>query len=202
MPRRIRIAAALCVGAVTAACAGSAQAADFVVPFDNWQVGGTLTLAKLHQNISFPSGSTFNGSADLTTDQLTGNVSIPTFTSTIRVLGIPTQVTQQIVPAGPATGTITLGSGGTVTIAGTSADTIYLRSLGIGPISIPTTCHTASPVVFALNYTGPLNLSAGFTFSGRTTIPQLAGCGLVGPLLSSLLSGPNNAYSLSLSPPA
>jgi len=201
MSRRIRIAAALCVATV-AACAGTAQAADFVVPFNNWRVGGTLTLAKLQQNVSFPAGSTFNGSADLTTGQLTGTVSIPTFTSTIRVLGIPIQVTQQIVPTGPATGTITIGSGGTATIAGSSSDTIYLRSLGIGLLSIPTTCHTAAPVVFGLNYTGPLSLSTGFTFSGTTTIPRLTGCGLISPVLSTLLSGPGNAYTLTLSPPS
>jgi len=44
---------------------GSAQAANLVVSFTNWRVGGTLTLAKLQQNSELSAGSTFNGSANL-----------------------------------------------------------------------------------------------------------------------------------------
>jgi hypothetical protein len=208
MQSRVRLAVAAC--AAGAACAvslgalfaSSAQAADFVVPFTNWQVGGTLTLAKLRQNVQFPGGSTFNGTADLTTGQLSGNVAVPPFTSTIRVLGIPTQVSEQIKQADPVTGTVTPGSGGTVSISSTTADNIYLRSVGVGLIQIPTSCHTSSPVRFALNYNGPLNLASGFSFSGSTTIPSLTGCGLLGPTLSALLSGPGNGYTLTLKPPA
>src|ERR1700733_14565690 len=110
MQSRVRLAVAACAVSVAALFASSAQAADFVVPFTNWQVGGTLTLAKLRQNVQFPAGSTFNGTADLTTGQLSGNVFIPPFTSTIRVLGIPTQVREQVVQANPVTGTVALGS--------------------------------------------------------------------------------------------
>jgi hypothetical protein len=202
MQSRVRLAVAACAVSLAALVASSAQAADFVVPFTNWQVGGTLTLAKLRQNVQFPAGSTFNGTADLTTGQLSGNVFVPPFTSTIRVLGIPTQVREQVVQANPVTGTVALGSGGTVSINSTTADNIYLRSVGVGLIQIPTTCHTSSPVRFTLNYNGPLTLTTGFSFSGVTTIPSLTGCGLLGPTLSALLSGPGNAYTLTIKPPA
>jgi hypothetical protein len=80
------IAAALVAASVVAVPSASAQ----TIPFENYEVGGTLSLAKLRQSIELPDGSTFNGSANLATGELTGNVFIPEFTSTIRVLGIPT----------------------------------------------------------------------------------------------------------------
>jgi uncharacterized protein YfaP (DUF2135 family) len=67
MQSRLRLAVAACAISVAALLASSAQAADFVVPFTNWQVGGTLTLAKLRQNVQFPAGSTFNGTPLTTT---------------------------------------------------------------------------------------------------------------------------------------
>ena len=175
--------------------------ADTVVPFNNWRVSGTLRLARLHQTIAFPSGGTFNGAADLTTGTLGGNVFIPPFTSTIRVFGIPTQVSQRIQQATAVAGTVTVGTGGNVTISASTSDIINLTSVGLGPITIPTTCHTSAPVVFTLHYSGPLTLSTGFTFTGTTTIPSLTGCGLLGPVLSLLLSGPGNPYTLSIAPP-
>lgn len=206
---RLRLATATFAVALISACgalatlgAGAASASDFVVPFTNWQVSGTLRLAKLGQTVAFPAGSTFNGSADLSTGSISGNVFVPPFTSTIRILGIPTQVSQRIVQATPVSGSVSLGSGGTVTIKSSTSDTIYLTSVGLGPFTIPTTCRTSSPVLFSLNYTGPLTLSTGFHFTGTTTIPHLTGCGLLGPVLSLLLSGPGNAYSLSIAPPA
>jgi hypothetical protein len=197
-----RMRSALCAALVVvvgALAAAGAASADVVVPLQNYVVGGTLGLAKLDQNVTLPSGSSFNGSADLTTGQLSGHVSIPTFTATIRVLLIPTQATLQLVEAQPVTGTFTLNSNGTVTVASTTSSTIYIRRLGVGPLSVPSTCRTAAPVALALNSTG--TLSGGFRFQGTTTIPPLTGCGLLGPTLSLLLSGPENPYNLTLAPP-
>ena len=39
-------------------------------------------------------------------------------------------------------------------------------------------------------------------FDGTTTIPHLTGCGLLGPTLGTLLSGPGNAYHVTLAPPS
>ena len=39
-------------------------------------------------------------------------------------------------------------------------------------------------------------------FNGTTTIPRLTECGLLGPTLGTLLSGPGNAYHLELAPPS
>jgi hypothetical protein len=180
--------------------AAGPASADAVVPLQNYAVGGTLGLAKLGQNVTLPAGSAFNGSADITTGQLTGHVSVPTFTATIRVLGIPTQATLQLVEAQPAQGTFTLNADGTVTVDSSTSSTIYIRRLGLGLISVPSTCHTSAPVVLNLTSTG--TLAGGFAFDGTTTIPPLTGCGPLGPTLSLLLSGPGNPYHITLAPPA
>jgi hypothetical protein len=193
---------ALSMGAGLLFCASQAQAADATLPFTNWQLNGSLTLAKLRQAVPFPSGSTFNGSADLTTDTLSGNVFVPPFTSAVTVFGIPTKVALDIQQASPVSGSVVLGTGGTVTIKSSASDNLSLESLGLGPIRIPAGCHTSKPLALTLDYSGPLNLTTGFSFSGTTTIPPLTGCGILGPVLSTLLSGPGNTYSFTLTPPA
>jgi hypothetical protein len=189
--------ASLAAAAVLAVPSASAQ--DVVLPFDNYQVGGTLTVKKLDQSITLPPGSTFNGSANLTTHELQGDVFVPEFTSTIRVLGVPTRVTTKLEQAQPARGTIAL-DGANVSIRSTSSAILRIKKLRLGLLSVPTTCRTAEPVVLTLNYDGPLAFPLAFT--GETTIPRLTGCGLLGPTLGTLLSGPGNAYRLTLSPPA
>ena len=65
---------------------------------------------------------------------------------------------------------------------------------------MPTTCRTADPIQLTLDYDGPLAFP--LAFDGTTTIPRLTGCGLLGPTLGTLLSGPGNAYHVELSPPS
>ena len=114
---RVRRAVLGIAVALLAACVVSvpaASAADIVIPFTNYKVSGSLTVKKLDQSITLPDGSTFNGSANLTTNQLSGDVFIPEFTSTIRVLGVPTKVTTKLDQAQPVQGTIALDSTGSV----------------------------------------------------------------------------------------
>jgi hypothetical protein len=190
-------------GAVTAACvvsAPAASAADVVLPFNNYRVGGSLTVKKLNQSIALPAGSTFNGSANVTQGTLSGHVSIPTFTSTIRVLAVPTQVTTQLVEAQPVEGTVKLDPDFTTHIRSTTSAILYIRKLRLGLLSVPTTCRTSSPIKLTLNYDGPFSFP--INFGGTTTIPSLTGCGLLGPTLGLLLSGPGNPYHITLSPPS
>jgi hypothetical protein len=202
MSRARRAVLALAV-ALTAACvvsAPTASAADVVLPFDNYQVGGNLTVKKLNQSITLPAGSRFNGSANLTQGTLSGHVSIPTFTSTIRVLGVPTQVTTQLVEAQPVQGTVRLDPDFTTHLRSTTSAILYIRKLRLGLLSVPTTCRTSAPIQLTLNYDGPFAFP--INFNGTTTIPPLTGCGLLGPTLGLLLSGPGNPYHITLSPPA
>jgi hypothetical protein len=202
MTRARRAVLALAV-ALVAACVISvpaASAADVVLPFTNYKVGGSLTVKKLNQSITLPNGSTFNGSANLTTQQLSGHVFIPEFTSTIRVLGIPTQVTTKLEEAQPVQGTITVDPNFTIHIRSTTSAILRITKLRLGLLSVPTTCRTASPIVLTMNYDGPL--SYPLNFNGTTTIPPLTGCGLLGPTLGTVLSGPGNAYHVTLGPPS
>ena len=198
--RRAVLALAVTSVVVCAVAAPTASAADVVLPFSNYKVGGTLTVKKLNQSITLPAGSTFNGSANVTKGTLSGHVSIPTFTSTIRVLGIPTQVTTQLVEAQPVQGTVKLDPDLTTHIRSSTSATLYIRKLRLGLLSVPTTCRTVSPIQLTLNYDGPFSFP--INFNGTTTIPPLVGCGLLGPTLGALLSGPGNAYHLTLSPPS
>ena len=201
MNRARRAVLALAV-ALMAACVVSvpAASADIVLPFTNYQVGGSLTVKKLNQSITLPDGSTFNGSANLTTQQLSGHVSIPEFTSTIRVLGIPTQVTTKLDEAQPVQGSITVEPNFDIHIRSTTSAILRIKKLRLGLLGVPTTCRTAEPVQLTLNYDGPL--SYPLHFKGATTIPPLTGCGLLGPTLGALLSGPGNEYDITLAPPA
>jgi hypothetical protein len=178
----------------------AASAADIVLPFTNYQVGGSLTVKKLNQSISLPAGSTFNGSANLTQGTLFGHVSIPEFTSTVRVLGVPTQVTTQLEEAQPVQGTIAVDPNFTIHIRSTTSAILHIKKLRLGLLGVPTTCRTAAPIQLTLNYDGPL--AYPLAFDGTTTIPPLTGCGLLGPTLGALLSGPGNPYHVTLAPPS
>jgi hypothetical protein len=200
---RIRRAVLALTVALAASCAialPTASAADVVLPFQNYKVGGSLTIKKLHQSITLPAGSTFNGSANVTQGTLSGHVAIPQFTSTIRVLGIPTQVTTRLEEAQPVQGSVKLDPDFTTHIRSTTSAILRITKLRIGLLSVPTTCRTSRPLVLTLNYDGPFAFP--IAFDGTTTIPPLTGCGLLGPTLGTLLSGPGNAYHITLAPPS
>jgi hypothetical protein len=198
--RRAVLALAVALAATCAISVPTASAADVVLPFENYQVGGSLTVKKLNQSITLPAGSTFNGSANLTQGTLSGHVSIPEFTSTIRVLGIPTRVTTKLDEVQPVQGTVKVDPDFTTHIRSTTTAILRIKKLRIGLLSVPTTCRTASPIKLTLNYDGPFAFP--IAFDGTTTIPPLTGCGLLGPTLGLLLSGPGNAYHVTLSPPS
>jgi hypothetical protein len=199
-PRRAVLALAAALLAACAVSVPAASAADTVLPFTNYKVGGSLTVKKLNQSITLPAASTFNGSANLTTQQLSGHVSIPEFTSTIRVLGIPTQVTTKLDEAQPLQGTIKLDPNFTIHVRSTTSAILRIKKLRLGLLGVPTTCRTAEPIQLTLNYDGPLAFP--LAFDGTTTIPHLTGCGLLGPTLGTLLSGPGNTYHVTLAPPS
>lgn len=199
--RRAVLGSAVALVAAAVVSVPAASAADVVLPFTNYQVGGDLKVRKLNdQKITLPAGSTFNGSANLTQQQLSGSVFIPEFTSTIKVLGIPTQVTTKLEEAQPVQGSVVVDPNFDIHVHATTSAILRIKKLRLGLLSVPTTCRTAEPIVLALDYDGPF--ASTLTFDGVTTIPRLTGCGLLGPTVGALLSGPGNAYHLTLSPPA
>lgn len=188
-----------------AAIAAPAAQADFIISFNNWKVAGNLGVKKLDQDIVLPDGSTFNGSANLTTGTLTGHTTIPDFDATFKVLGIPQRASLSIKEAAPTTGTLTGHPDGTVTTDATVSSIIRIKKLSIGLLGIPpgANCHSSSPVVLPLHSTDdlgsiPIN---GTQFSGTYTITNFTGCGLLTPVLNTLMAGPNNPFTVSLKPP-
>jgi hypothetical protein len=196
---RRTVLAALAAVVVGGAVAVPAAIADFIITFKDYQVGGSLTVRKLNQSVDLPPGSTFNGTADLARRTIHGDVFIPEFTSTIKVLGIPTQVTTKLQQVDPVDGTLAFDTEG-VSIRSSTSAILHIRKLRLGLISVPTTCRTARPMVLAMNYDGPLNFP--IAFDGTTAIPRLIHCGVLGPTLTALMSGPNNPYHITLAPPA
>jgi hypothetical protein len=59
-------------------------------------------------------------------------------------------------------------------------------------------CRTVRASTLTLNNTTPVSLSQPITMVGKYTIPPFTGCGLLTPLLSLLLSGPDNTMTLNL----
>ena len=199
---RTKLAGVAAVAAVLICCAFAAPASAQTIPFSNWDVKGSLTIKKLNQSVAFPAGSKFNGSLDAATRQLTGNVTVPTFKARLRVLGFPVDATLELVETSPVRGTVVLG--GTTTIDATSSFVIRVRRLSSPflPLNlVASRCQTADPVTLVLRYSGPPDFVNGFAFSGTTTIPRLTGCGLTTPLLTALMSGPGNAFNVTIAPP-
>jgi len=213
-----------------AVAAPSASAALRVTPkFINWPVAGSLTAVKSDQTVTLPKGSAFNGEGEifienpegtiLASGTLTGTVTVPPFkaTLTLPILGIPTPVDVGVTFAqdGPAVGTIkpappatcSTPEGACVSLSVPAKANIGFTVLGVLGIKAPLFCETTEPLSLPLTETATLLelVTKGLHFSGTTTIPSIKCPGLqglvLGPILTTTLSGPNNPYSIFISPP-
>ena len=199
-PRRAVLAFAVALLAASVVSAPAASAADVVLPFTNYKVGGSLTVKKLNQSITLPAGSTFNGSANLTTTSCRATSSFPSSRPRSACSASRHSVTTKLEQAQPLQGTMKVDPNVTIHIRSTTSAILRIKKLRLGLLSVPTTCRTAEPILLTLNYDGPLPYP--LAFDGATTIPRLTGCGLLGPTLGILLSGPGNAYHVTLAPPS
>ncbi|MGO9763440.1 MAG: hypothetical protein ACLP1Q_19485 [Solirubrobacteraceae bacterium] len=225
MSRKTRRFAALAgalvaVGAMfVATTAASAITIDYT--FKNWALWGSLTPKKLNEPITLPPGSTFNGTGELVstptslTGTVTGSIFVPPFNAALTVLGIPTSVGATFTQVGKTEGSIAEAptvdcasshfAGNCVTLTVDTKAEVGVTALGILGIEIPTHCEIVEPVDLDLKETLPLAelLDAGSHFGGSTNIPAI-NCGLSGlllsPLLTALMSGPDNSYALHIGP--
>jgi hypothetical protein len=175
--------------------------------FKNWILTGSLTDKKLGEKITLPAGSTFNGKATLP-GPLTGKTVVPPFKASVKIFGLlPITLGVTFTEAAPITGTVAI-SGSNVVLTGTAKDNIGLTGVTLLGLNIPTTCKTSSAVSFPLSATEPissLEKGAPITFNGTTTLPSI-NCegGLLGSLFGSviteLMSGPGNAFTLTIAP--
>jgi hypothetical protein len=177
---------------------------NYVVSMKNWPLNGTVHMKTLNQSIAMPAGANFTADADLTAQKISGTLSVPSFTATLRILGLPINVRLSIVAAGSTTGTASLDNDGNLHVHGHSPANLTIVSGGISFINIPLGCMTSSPVDFAIDFDGPIaSLGNGnLTFTGTTTFPWMTGCGLLNGVMTALMSGPGQTYSLTVSPPS
>jgi hypothetical protein len=160
-------------------------------------------LASLDQDVVLPGSSTFSSKADMTTQTITGDLSIPSFTTWLKIFHIPLTVKLSIVPTAPMSGTVTLDSAGQLHVHGHALANIEVNGVGLSILRIPFGCETTAPVDFPIDFDGPISsLGDGqLTFAGTTTFPDMGGCPL-SALFTTLMSGPGQTYSFTVAPPA
>jgi hypothetical protein len=180
---------------------------DFAVQLDAWGLAGKMHLATLNQDVILPTASTFTADSNLTTQALTGDLAVPTFDAPINLLGLlPLTSRITLEPAG-TTGTVSLDTGGQLTIQGTAKATIVVEQLSL--FGLPVTaaeCRTTTPVEFPLTFDGGVAAlgSGKLTFTGAATIPTVVGCeqDFIGAFVGLFLTAPNNTYTFTVTPPA
>jgi hypothetical protein len=182
--------------------------------YKGWTLAGSITDKKLGQAIALPAGAAFNGSGEVSTESgrgsVTGSFTIPPFTAPLRLFGaIPVGIGMTLTQTAPAGGTVEPGEGGNEALALPVKLQMGVTSVSLLGLTIPTRCQGAEPLSLALSDTLSREalLKSGWSFAGATAIPPFRCEGgllgrLFGAVLTGLLSGPEDAYSLSVSAPA
>ena len=179
---------------------------DFTVALDEWALDGTLRLATLAQDVTLPDGSTFTAGANISTEELAGDLAVPEFDTPITFLGfLPLSARVSLEPGGTS-GSVSLGTDGNLEIQGTARASIVIETLSF--LGIPLTftpCRTATPVEFDLSFQGPVSAlgSGDLQFTGTTTIPAITGCegDFIGAFVGIFMTGPNNQFTFTVSAP-
>ena len=179
------------------------ETGDLIVPLPAWQLKGSVTEAKSGISLEVPSGATLSAEGDVTTGNLTASLHIPPIHQTVTMLGFPVTISGALTPVGTITGTVGLSNAGVFSQSATGAANMVVGSVGAGFITLPIGCTTTEPVQMPLSISEPVNALAtgGFAMETQVTVPSFGGCGLYGPLLTSLMSGPGNTIKMTASPP-
>ncbi|HRZ27335.1 MAG TPA: alpha/beta fold hydrolase [Spirochaetota bacterium] len=175
---------------------------DFIFSLNQWTLDATMRLNTLNQDVDMPGDSTFTAETNMTTNTITGTMSIPKFPAPIWVI-LPLKVRLEIIPTEPMSGTASLDNAGQLHVHGHAYVTIKIKSAGLTNYTgIPIGLRTEEPVDFAIDFDGPVSsLGDGtLTFSGETTFPTITG-GALAPLFTALMSGPGQEYSFTVLAP-
>ena len=196
--RTTMLATTALLGVVAAiAVSAPAQAAPIAINFNN--VTGTTHLAKPNVDVAIPTSSV-QTELDLDTNTVSGSVNLADLTVKMKLahlLGVTSTV--KIVPVGGLTGTVDLGASKLSTTTKFTLQVVDVHQDALPRINlVKKGCRTAKPSTLTLNNTTPVELFKPITMVGTYTIPRFTGCGLLTPLLTLLLSGPNNAMTLTL----
>jgi hypothetical protein len=192
------LAATALVAATTAvAVAAPAQAAPIPINFNN--VTGTTHLAKPNVDVAVPQ-STVQTQVDLATGTVTGSANLANLTARLNLANlIGVTSTVKIVPVGGLTGTIDLAASKLSTTTKFTLEVVDVHLDAAPRINLVRAgCRTVRATTLTLTNTTPVDLFQPITMVGTYTIPPFTRCGLLTPLLSLLLSGPNNTMTLNL----
>jgi len=177
---------------------------DLIIPLPAWQLTGTVTEKKSGISIEIPKGSTLSAQGDVTKETLTAELAIAPIDQTISVLGLPITVKGSLTPTEKVIhGTVSLSPQGVLSQSAEGDANMKVGSAGIGPFQVPVGCTTKEPIKLPLSITEPVNAleTGGFGIKTEVTVPEFGGCGLIGPVLSALMSGPGNPINITASPP-
>ena len=183
-----------------AAASSTARAADPTLPI-SWNVNASTHLKSLNLDVVVPPG-TFNGSIDLVTGALTGNLVLPPASKTISLFGLPlASTTFAMSENGPITGHVDLSTF-QVTVNASFNFAISSASLSVLPWLnlVGRNCKGTSPI--GVTMSGPVSLTGASTFTSTYTLPKLGGCGLLTPILNLIVPGPGNTFTATFAPPA
>jgi nicotinamide mononucleotide (NMN) deamidase PncC len=191
------LTASVAVAVTGLAYAQPAQAAPIDLVFAN--TTGTTFIAKQKVTAEIPT-SVVKTSIDLDAKTLTGSAQIPDLTVHLKLAGlIPTTSIVRIVPQGGLTGTVDLGANKLSTTT-----TFKLQVLKVFQDALPKLnlvsngCISKTATSATLTNTTPIDIFSTTTVSGSYTIPAFTKCGLLTPLLTTLLAGGGNTLTLNL----
>ncbi len=174
-------------------------------------LSGSLTLKKLGESIALPTESTFKGTTEVNSETDTGSVhghlSFPSFGARLALFGLlPVTLGMSISQVGSLEGaaspSTTEPSEEALTLPAKLSFSV--TSVGLLGLKIPTSCTTAEPAAF--NFASTLTreelVNTDWNFAGTVTVPRFkCSGGFLGaafaPILSDVLSGPEDPYALS-----
>jgi hypothetical protein len=219
MMRAKRVAWLSAMGALGFALAPAVPSASATsgerLEYKNWAVSGTLTDRVLGQAIALPAGSSFNGAGELNpatgAGALAGALSVPRFNAPLKLFGaLPVTFGIDLTQVGGAEGTLAHSA----TVSGDEALVmpvgleVGIASVGLMGLTIPTDCASAAPASLQLtaSVTREELDSGPWSFTGGATLPRFKCKGgflgaEFGPILTALLSGPENVYSIAMRAP-
>ncbi|MFT3858404.1 MAG: alpha/beta fold hydrolase [Aquabacterium sp.] len=165
-----------------------------------WPLDAKVDLKTLKQTVFLPKESTFSEETDINAKTLTGVLSVPEFSQSLKLLGIGAQIRMKIEPAGQATGAVALSELGRLTVKGNVPVNITIASVWGIPFG---QCKTEKPVDFPLDFEGPISSlgNGNLTFKGTTSFPMIKGC-IISAIISAFMTGSGQAYTFTVSPPA
>ena len=198
--RRGHLALLTLLSTVLVAAASFTAPAATAAPIPlHWDVNASTHIKSLNMDVVVPTGS-FDGTVDLATGDLVGNLTLPPASKSISLFGLPiASTTFAMSQAEPITGHVDLATM-TVTVDASFNFAIKKAALSFLPWLnlVGNSCRGTSPINVSM--TGPISLTGASSFTASYTLPKLTGCGFLTPILNLIIPGPGNTFTTTFAP--